>query len=89
MGENADKYITFSVPIKKQITKIDKDGNDKTVDISYKIRFIDSFRFMSSSLSNLVNNLPADEIKNIFSYECDDCNNKLDYLRFKGNLYVM
>ena len=38
---------------------------------------------MSSSLSNLVNNLAADEIKNIFSYECEDCNNKLDYLRLK------
>ena len=40
---------------------------------------------MSSSLSNLVNNLAADEIKNISSYECEDCNNKLDYLRFKDN----
>ena len=40
---------------------------------------------MSSSLSNLVNNLAADEIKNIFSYECEYCNNKLDYLRFKDN----
>ena len=25
--------------------KIDKDGNDKIVDISYKIKLIDSFRF--------------------------------------------
>ena len=80
MGENTEKYITFSVPIKKQITKIDKDGNDKLVNISYKIKFIDSFRFMSSSLSNFVDNLATDEIKNIFSNECEDCNNKLDYL---------
>ena len=29
LGENTEKYIAFSVPIKKQITKIDKDGNDK------------------------------------------------------------
>ena len=34
LGENTEKYITFSVPIKKQITKIDKDGNDKIVNIS-------------------------------------------------------
>ena len=27
LGENAEKYITFSVPIKKEITKTDKDGN--------------------------------------------------------------
>ena len=89
MGENTEIYITFSVPIKKQITKIDKDGSDKIVDISYKIQFTESFRFMSSSLSSLVNNLAADEIKNIFPYECEDCNNKLDYLRFKDNSMLL
>ena len=50
LGENTEKYITFSVPIKKEITKTDKDGNNKIMKISYKIKFIDSFRFMSSSL---------------------------------------
>ena len=85
LGENTEKYITFLVPIEKQITRINKDGNDKIVDISCKIKFIDSFRFMSSSLSSLADNLAADEIKNVFSYECQDCNNKLDYLRFKDN----
>ena len=29
LGENTEKYITFSVPIKKETTKQDKDGNDK------------------------------------------------------------
>ena len=68
-----------------------KDCNDKIVNISYKIKFIDSFRFMSSSLSILIDNLAVDqlnfneEIKNIFSYECENCNNKPDYLRFKDN----
>ena len=59
LGENTEKYITFSVHIKKEITKKDKDGNDKITKI-YKIKFIDSFRFMSSSLSNLVDNLSED-----------------------------
>ena len=45
LGENTEKHITFSVPIKKEITKKDKDDNDKTTKISYKIKFIDSFRF--------------------------------------------
>ena len=40
---------------------------------------------MSSSSSSLVDNLVADEIKDIFSYECEDCNIKLDYLSFKDN----
>ena len=46
LGENTGKYITFSVPIKKETTKKDKDGNDKIKKISYKIKFIDSYRFM-------------------------------------------
>ena len=49
LGENTEKYINFSVPIKKEL--------DNGKSITYKIKFIDSFRFMSSSLSNLVDNL--------------------------------
>ena len=29
LRENTKNYVTFSVPIKKEITKKDKDGNDK------------------------------------------------------------
>ena len=57
LGENTEKCITLLVPIKKETTKEDKNGNDKITKISYKIKFIDSFRFMSSSLSSLVDNL--------------------------------
>ena len=46
LGKNTEKYTTFSVPIKKYITKKYKDVNDKIKNISYKIKFIDSFRFM-------------------------------------------
>ena len=52
LGENTEKYKTFSVPIEKEITKIDKDGNESVVTISDKIKFIDSARFMATSLSN-------------------------------------
>ena len=44
--------------IKKETTKTYKNGNHKITKISYKIKFIDSCRFMSTSLSNLVSNLP-------------------------------
>ena len=44
-----EKYITFSVPIKKKC-----DGS-KT--ITYKFRFIDSFRSMPASLSELADNM--------------------------------
>ena len=45
LGENAEKYITFSVPLKKE--------NGKII-IIYKLKFIDSYRFMPTSLSNIV-----------------------------------
>ena len=71
--------MTFSVPIEKQNTKIDKDGNNKIVNISYKITFIDSFRFMSSSLSNLVDNLS----EGLHSDKCIDCKSCVDYMSVK------
>ena len=37
LGENTDKYITFTVPIKKEIRKKDKDGSDKIIKISSNI----------------------------------------------------
>ena len=49
IGENMQTFITFSAPIKK------KYDDGKT--ITYKLRFIDSFRFMPTSLSELVDNM--------------------------------
>ena len=77
LGENTEKYITFSVPIKKVLdndngsdndndSDSDKDNdNDKNKDkdtkkvktITCRLKFIDSYRFMQDSLSNLVDNL--------------------------------
>ena len=57
LGENTEKYINFSVPIEKELTRTDKNGEKITKTISYRVQFIDSARFMTSSLSNLVNNL--------------------------------
>ena len=79
LGENTEKYITFSVPIKKEITKKDKNGKDMIIKISYKIKFIDSFRFMSTSLSDLVDNLSEG------LYKCTDCKLHLDYMSIKDN----
>ena len=55
--ENRETYKSFSVPIKKEVINIDKDGNKSVETMSYKIKFIDSSRFMVTSLSKLVNNL--------------------------------
>ena len=49
LGENTEKYISFSVPIKKE------HNNGET--ITYKIKFVHACRFVPSKLSNLVDNL--------------------------------
>ena len=49
LGKNTEKYKTFSVSIEKEVKEIDKDGDESVVTISYKIKFIDSARFMVTS----------------------------------------
>ena len=67
------------MPIKKEITKNDKDGNDKITKIPYKIKFIDTSRFMSSLLSSLVDNLS----EGLYNDRCIYCKSCLDYMTFK------
>ena len=45
------------MPIEKGIAGIDKDDNESVVTVPYKIKFIDSAEFTTTSLSNLVDNL--------------------------------
>ena len=49
--------------MQNEIIKIDKDGNESVETISYKIKFIDSMRFMGTSLSKLFDNLTEGFIK--------------------------
>ena len=76
MGKNIQKYITFSVPIKKEL--------DKGETIAYKIEFIDSFRVMSSSLSSLADNLS----EGLHNYKCTNCKSCLDYISTKDNQLI-
>ena len=68
LGENTEKYIAFSEPIRKEL------DNAKT--ITYKLKFIDSFRFMSTSLSSLVDNLSD----GFHCNKCIDCKSSLDHM---------
>ena len=89
-GRNTKMCKNFFVPVEKEVRKIDKDGNVNVVTISYKIKFIESTRFMATSLSNLVDNLHK-EFKNLnvkivivflntkvtkksIKYKCTSCN---------------
>ena len=42
LGKEKKSTIFFSISIQKEITKIDKDGKEGVVSISYKIKSIDS-----------------------------------------------
>ena len=57
LGENTKKYITFILSIEKEVTRIDKNGEEISKNISYILQFIGIARFVASSLSTLVNNL--------------------------------
>ena len=78
LGENTEKYITFSVPIKKKI-------ENKDLEITYKIKFIDSYRFMPASLFKLVDNLS----EGIHNNKCADCNSCLDYIKIKNEKLLL
>ena len=54
-----------------------KTIENKDMEITYKIKFIDSFRFMATSLSKLVDNLTED----IHGDKCDDCKSDLTYMK--------
>ena len=74
--KNTEKYKTFSVPIKKQL------DNGKTRE--YKLNFIKSLRFMSSSLSSLVDNLS----EGLHNYKCTYCKSYLDYISTEEKLLI-
>ena len=76
LGENTEKYITFSVPIKKEL------NNGKT--IAYTLKFIDSFRFMSNSLPNLIDNL-SEGFHNKKYRKCKSC---LEYISIEDNKLI-
>ena len=76
LGENAEKYITCSVPLKKKI-------ENKNIEIAYKIKFIDSYRFTSMSLSKLIDNLSG-----LHNNKCLDCKPWLDYIKTKNEKLI-
>ena len=78
LGENTEKYITFSVPIKKKI-------ENKDLEITCKIKFIDSYRFMAMPLSKLIDNLS----ERIHNNKCANSKSCLDYIKTKNEKLIL
>ena len=57
-----EKYISFSKSFKVDEYYSSKVG--KMVDVNFEIRFLDSFKFLQTSLANLVGNLSPDDFIN-------------------------
>ena len=109
LAENAEKYISFSVPIKvelkdddgKPIVYKDKNGVERKKTQLCKLRFIDSNRFMQSSLGSLVDNLAGTSTDGVeccgdvefvevdemwkAKFECEKCHN-FQYRQLNGDV---
>ena len=84
LGENNEKYITLTVSIENEVTRINKNGvSGVTKNRSYMLQFIDSVRFIASSISNLVNNL----LEGIHKIKCKYRHNKCETCGITYELY--
>ena len=63
------KVRNFSIPLKREVTKMDKNGNGSVKTMFYKLKLIGSARFMASWLSNPYDNLT----EGIHEIKCKDC----------------
>ena len=54
---DTNKYMSFSIPIKKEIKEQNEQKETKKKMITYNLKFIDSAKHMNSALSTLVDNL--------------------------------
>ena len=69
LGENTEKYITFTVLRKKAVTRIDKNKESFTKSISYILQFIISLS-NASSVSNLSLSNQVNKISRIYRIKC-------------------
>ena len=83
---NEEKYISFTKKIQvvsytKKVKNEKGETKEQTKPLHHQIRFIDSFKFMATSIDKLVNNLSKDAFNNVRRYYAE---NELDFLIRKG-----
>src|SRR6266853_3124012 len=91
IGENGEKYISYSYPVKVDeyvekdkagIHKLDMNGNYIIKPIYRELRFLDTFRFMASSLDTLATNLLKSDIDGTLFKHCVN-NTKPELLKYR------
>ena len=78
--ETAEKYISISKSLK--VGEYFNKKLEKTMPINRKLRFLDSFRFLPSSLDKLASNLTSDKLHNLRN--CYPEENEFQLLQNKG-----
>ena len=79
IAENKEKYISFNVKINVKLVGVkNKDGTEVCKNI--QLRFIDSCRFMASSLDQLASNLCG-----ISGIQCDKCKGNMELINISGD----
>ena len=80
---NTNKYMAFSIPIKKEIKNEQKEQKEpKKKVITYNLKFIDSKKHMDKPLSPLVDNLS--EINKCKCEETEDKDIKIKIKEVQG-----
>ena len=80
---NEEKYISFTkdIEVDRFMEKDEKTGEDKKVIVKREIRFIDSFKFMASSLDKLTANLDESALQCVQRFFSGE---QFDLVRRKG-----
>ena len=79
IAENKEKYISFNVKINVKLVGVkNKDGTEVCKNI--QLRFIDSCRFMASSLDKLASNLCGTS-----GIQCDKCKGNMELINISGD----
>ena len=76
---NKEKYISFNIKINVKLAGVKyKDGTEVCKNI--QLRFIDSCRFMASSLDKLASNLCGTS-----GIQCDKCKGNMELINISGD----
>ena len=79
IADNKEKYISFNVEINVKLAGV-RNKHGKEVHKNIKLRFIDSFRLMASSLDKLASNLCDTS-----GIQCDNCKGYMELINISGD----